>query len=136
MKHGFIPEFIGRLPVTATLDPLDVETMVSILTEPRNAITKQFAKMLSADGVDLQFTPESLRAVAEEAMKRRTGARALRSIVEETMTNVMYDVPSQKGIAQCIIEESTILDKTEPKLVTREQLLAETRERNKNVEAA
>lgn len=136
MKHGFIPEFIGRLPVLATLEPLNEEAMVSILTEPRNAVTKQFAKMLHADGVDLQFTPEALRAIAQKAMQRRTGARALRSIVEEVMTNVMYEVPSQKGIAQCIIAEDTIREGHEPQLVTREQLLAESRERNKNVEAA
>jgi ATP-dependent Clp protease ATP-binding subunit ClpX len=136
MKHGFIPEFIGRLPVLATLEPLNEEAMVSILTEPRNAVTKQFAKMLHADGVDLQFTPEALRAIAQKAMQRRTGARALRSIVEEVMTDVMYEVPSQKGIAQCIIAEETIRDGHEPQLVTREQLLAESRERNKNVEAA
>ena len=136
MKHGFIPEFIGRLPVLATLEPLNEEAMVSILTEPRNAVTKQFAKMLHADGVDLQFTPEALRAIAQKAMQRRTGARALRSIVEEVMTDVMYEVPSQKGIAQCIIAEDTIRDGHEPQLVTREQLLAESRERNKNVEAA
>ena len=127
MKHGFIPEFIGRLPVIATLEPLDEEAMVSILTQPRNAITKQFAKMLHADGVDLQFTDEALRAIAQEAMKRRTGARALRSIVEETMTDVMYEVPGQKNIAQCIIEEDTIRNHHEPKLITREQLLSETR---------
>ena len=136
MKHGFIPEFIGRLPVLATLEPLNEEAMVSILTEPRNAVTKQFAKMLNADGVDLQFTPEALQAIAQKAMQRRTGARALRSIVEEVMTDVMYEVPSQKGIAQCIIAEETIREGHEPQLVTREQLLAESRERNKNVEAA
>jgi len=136
MKHGFIPEFIGRLPVLATLEPLNEEAMVSILTEPRNAVTKQFAKMLHADGVDLQFTPEALRAIAQKAMQRRTGARALRSIVEEVMTDVMYEVPSQKSIAQCIIAEDTIRDGHEPQLITREQLLAESRERNKNVEAA
>ncbi|HVF84837.1 MAG TPA: ATP-dependent protease ATP-binding subunit ClpX [Abditibacteriaceae bacterium] len=136
MKHGFIPEFIGRLPVLATLEPLNEEAMVSILTEPRNAVTKQFAKMLHADGVELQFTPEALRAIAQKAMQRRTGARALRSIVEEVMTDVMYEVPSQKGIAQCVIAEDTIRDGHEPQLVTREQLLAESRERHKNVEAA
>jgi ATP-dependent Clp protease ATP-binding subunit ClpX len=140
MKHGFIPEFIGRLPVLATLDPLDEAAMINILTEPRNALTKQYTKMLAADGVELQFQTEALRVIAQEAMKRHTGARALRSILEETMTNVMYEVPSLKGIAQCIIAEETIREKTEPKLITREQLLAETRERNKasekTVEAA
>jgi ATP-dependent Clp protease ATP-binding subunit ClpX len=128
MKHGFIPEFIGRLPVTATLEPLDTEALVNILTEPRNALTKQYSKMLHADGVELKFAPEALRLIAERAMERRTGARALRSILEETMTNVMYEVPSQKGIAQCVVDEETIRDRSEPKLVTREQLLHEGRE--------
>ena len=130
VKHGFIPEFIGRLPVVASLDPLDEETMISILTQPRNALTKQYQKMLSADGVDLQFTEGALRLIAQQAMKRRTGARGLRSILEETMLNVMYEVPSMKGVAQCIIDEETIRQKQDPKLVTREQMLRETRSRN------
>ncbi len=129
MKHGFIPEFIGRLPVTATLEPLDEAALVSILSEPKNALVKQYTKMLLADGVDLKFTEGALKAIAHEAMGRRTGARALRSILEETMTNVMFDVPGQKGIAQCIIDEENITEKTEPRLVRREQILAETRER-------
>jgi ATP-dependent Clp protease ATP-binding subunit ClpX len=128
MKFGFIPEFIGRLPMIATLDPLDEAAMIRILTEPRNALTKQFQKMLGADGVDLIFQPEALSLIAHEAMERRTGARALRSILEETMMNVMFDVPSLSGVAQCIIEEKTIRDKHDPTLVTRSQLLAEARE--------
>ena len=127
MRFGFIPEFIGRLPVLATLDPLSEEAMISILTEPKNALTKQYTKMLAADGVDLKFTEGALKAVAHEAMSRRTGARALRSILEDTMTNIMFEIPTQKGIAQCIVDEETILEKTEPKLITREQLLAEKR---------
>jgi ATP-dependent Clp protease ATP-binding subunit ClpX len=129
MKFGFIPEFIGRLPVLATLDPLNEEAMVSILTEPRNALTKQYAKMLQSDGVELIFTDEALRAIAHDAMGRRTGARALRSILEETMLNVMFEVPSQKSVAQCIIDEETILNKKEPRLVTREQILSQSRSR-------
>ena len=129
MKFGFIPEFIGRLPVLATLDPLDEAAMISILTEPRNALTKQYTKMLLADGVDLKFTDDALVAIAHQAMGRRTGARALRSILEETMLNVMFDVPSQKGIAQCVIDGETITEKIDPKLITREQILSETRER-------
>lgn len=127
MKYGFIPEFMGRLPVIATLDPLDEEAMVSILSEPKNALTKQYIKMLSADGVELKFTEDALKAIGREAMKRRTGARALRSILEETMVNIMFDVPSQKGIAQCIVDEETIVQKQEPKIITREQQLQETR---------
>ena len=131
MKFGFIPEFIGRLPVLATLDPLSEEAMVAILTQPKNALVKQYSKMLLADGVDLKFTEGALKAIAHQAMSRRTGARALRSILEETMTNIMFDVPSQKGIAQCVIDQENIVDKTEPKLVSREQILNETRERLK-----
>lgn len=129
MKFGFIPEFIGRLPVLATLDPLDEAAMITILTEPRNALTKQYTKMMHADGVDLEFTEGALKAIAHEAMSRRTGARALRSILEETMLNIMFDVPSQKGIAQCIIDEANIKEKTDPRLISREQLLVESRER-------
>ncbi|MBV9864033.1 MAG: ATP-dependent Clp protease ATP-binding subunit ClpX [Abitibacteriaceae bacterium] len=128
LRHGFIPEFIGRLPVITTLEPLDEKAMINILTEPRNALTKQYAKMMAADGVELQFTPEALKKIAHQAMLRRTGARALRSILEETMTNVMYEVPSLKGIAQCVIDEKAIGEGDEPKLITREQLLSESRE--------
>jgi len=138
MKFGFIPEFIGRLPMLATLTPLDEEAMIRILTEPRNALTKQYQKMLGADGVELIFTPEALSLIAHEAMQRRTGARALRSILEETMMNVMFDVPSLSGIAQCIIEEQTIRDKHDPTLITRAQLLAQSRgakEQEANIEA-
>ena len=127
MKYGFIPEFMGRLPVIATLDPLDEEAMVSILSEPKNSLTKQFIKILGADGVELRFTDEALRAIAQAAMKRRTGARALRSILEETMVNIMFDVPSQKNIAQCIVDEDTIVNHQDPKLITREQMLKEAR---------
>ncbi len=136
MKFGFIPEFIGRLPVLATLDPLSEEAMISILTEPKNSLVKQYSKMLLADGVDLKFTEGALKAIAHQAMSRRTGARALRSILEDTMTGVMFEVPSQKGIAQCIIDEENITEKTEPKLISREQILAETRERMRAERAA
>jgi ATP-dependent Clp protease ATP-binding subunit ClpX len=128
MKFGFIPEFIGRLPMLATLAPLDEAAMIRILTEPRNALTKQFQKMLAADGVELIFREEALKLIAHEAMARRTGARALRSILEETMMNVMFDVPSLSGVAQCIIEEETIREKSEPTLVTRAELLSQARE--------
>ncbi len=123
VKHGFIPELIGRLPVITTLDPLDEEAMVSILTEPKNALTKQYNKMLQADGVEVKFTTEALKLIAQRAMERRTGARALRSILEETMMNVMFEVPSMRGIAQCLVDEETIRDKKDPKLFTREEML-------------
>lgn len=129
MKYGFIPEFIGRLPVVASLEPLDEAAMIRILTEPRNALTKQYQKMLSADGVELIFRSEALTLIAHDAMQRRTGARALRSILEETMMNVMFDVPSLSGVAQCIIEPETIIEKRDPTLVTRAEILAATREK-------
>jgi ATP-dependent Clp protease ATP-binding subunit ClpX len=130
MKYGFIPEFIGRLPVLASLDPLDESAMIRILTEPRNALTKQYQKLLAADGVELIFQSNALTEISREAMQRKTGARALRSILEETMTNVMFDVPSLAGVAQCVISENTIQQKTDPILITRSQLLAEAREKS------
>ena len=135
MKYGFIPEFMGRLPVIATLDPLDEEAMVSILSEPKNSLTKQYIKMLSADGVELKFSDEALRAIAREAMTRRTGARALRSILEETMVNIMFEVPSQKNIAQCLVDEEAITKHQDPKLVTREQMLADARKQKREKNA-
>lgn len=131
MKFGFIPEFIGRLPMIATLTPLDEEAMVRILTEPRNAITRQFIKMLKADGVELTFEPEALSAIAHKALERKTGARALRSVLEEVMTNVMFDVPSTKGVTKCVIKAETINDGVEPQLVTREDQLKTIREKKK-----
>ncbi len=97
--------------------------MISILTEPKNALTKQYNKMLQADGVEVKFTDEALKLIAQRAMERRTGARALRSILEETMMNVMFEVPSLRGIAQCLVDEETIRDKRDPKLITREEML-------------
>jgi ATP-dependent Clp protease ATP-binding subunit ClpX len=131
MKFGFIPEFIGRLPMIATLTPLDEEAMIRILTEPRNAITRQFVKMLKADGVELTFEPEALSAIAHKALERKTGARALRSVLEEVMTNVMFDVPSTKGVTKCVIKAETINDGVEPQLVTREDQLKQMREEKK-----
>jgi ATP-dependent Clp protease ATP-binding subunit ClpX len=131
MKFGFIPEFIGRLPMIATLTPLDEEAMVRILTEPRNAITKQFVKMLKADGVELDFEPEALSAIAHKALARRTGARALRSVLEEVMTGVMFDVPSKKGVTKCVISADNINDGSEPNLVTREDQLSQLRNEKK-----
>jgi ATP-dependent Clp protease ATP-binding subunit ClpX len=125
----------SRLPVVATLDPLDEAAMINILTEPRNALTKQYTKMLAADGVELKFAPEALNLIARQAMSRRTGARALRSILEETMINVMFEVPSLKGVVQCVIDEETIEARQDPKLITSEQLLTEGRERLRDAKA-
>jgi len=103
VKYGMIPEFIGRIPVVATLEPLDEGALMAILTEPKNAVIKQYQKYLRLDGVDLEFEPAAVKAIAKEAFKRKTGARALRGIVEELMLEIMYEVPSRKDIKRCLI---------------------------------
>ena len=103
LKFGLIPEFIGRIPIYSVLDPLDVDALVNILTKPKNAILKQYKKLLTIDGVELLFEDEAVKTIAEEALKRKTGARALRSIVEELMTEIMYEIPSREDIKQFII---------------------------------
>lgn len=115
-KFGLIPEFIGRLPVMVTLDPLDKEGLICILTEPRNALTKQYEKMLSLEDVTLTFEKDALEEIAAEAMKRNTGARGLRSIIEKVMKQVMYDVPSQKGITGCVITRDAVKGTADPVL--------------------
>jgi ATP-dependent Clp protease ATP-binding subunit ClpX len=108
LKYGLIPEFIGRLPVVTTLRPLDHDALVQILTKPKNALVKQYAKFFEYDGVDLQFTDGALQAIAGEAIKRATGARALRTIIEEVMRDIMYEVPSQSDVKQVIITEQIV----------------------------
>ncbi len=122
LKYGLIPEFIGRLPVISTLNALDEEALVRILLEPRNAVTKQYKKLLEHDGVELVFEEASLTAIAREAMKRGTGARALRSIIEEVMLDIMYEIPSAKDIKRVIVSEETILEKKPPTHLTTSQL--------------
>ena len=111
---------IGRLPVLVTLNPLDEDAMVHILTEPKNALVKQYQKMLSMDDVDLEFTPEALQAIAKEALRRNTGARGLRSIIERIMLDVMFDVPSRDDVAKCIVTEKCVKEGAEPDLVLKE----------------
>jgi len=108
IEFGMIPEFLGRFPVIATLDPLKEEDLVRILIEPKNAIIKQYQKLLAMDGVELEFTEGALREIAREAIRRKTGARGLRAIVEEIMTDVMFEVPSRKDIAKVIIDEEVV----------------------------
>ena len=114
LKYGLIPEFIGRLPVVATLDELDERALIKILTEPRNALTKQYEKLLSFEKVKLKFTEGALGAVARKAFMQKTGARGLRAILEEVMLDVMYDAPSQKQIKEVLITEDAILGKHPP----------------------
>jgi ATP-dependent Clp protease ATP-binding subunit ClpX len=117
MKFGIIPEFAGRLPVVVTLNSLDKEALVQILTEPRNSLVKQFQRFLDMDGVELEFEPGALTAIAEEALKRSTGARGLRSIIESIMRNVMYDVPSRNDVKKCVVTEATVREHCEPQLI-------------------
>ena len=115
--YGLIPEFVGRLPVIATLEELDVEALVRILTEPRNALTKQYAKMFEMEGVEIDFREDGLRSVAERAMERKTGARGLRSILENVLLESMSNVPSQQNVAKIVVDESVITGESEPLLV-------------------
>ena len=114
LKSGLIPEFIGRLPVVVTLDALDEEALVNILTKPKNALVKQYQKLLELDGVKLTFDDDALRQIAKEALKRKTGARGLRSIIEGIMRNVMYDVPSIEGVTACRVTKDVFTSKKEP----------------------
>ncbi|CAM3082971.1 ATP-dependent protease ATP-binding subunit ClpX [Paenibacillus sediminis] len=116
LKFGLIPEFVGRLPVISTLEPLDEKTLVRILTEPRNALVKQYQKLLELDNVSLEFEPKALEAIAREAIKRNTGARGLRAIIEGIMLEVMYEVPSRDDITKCVITEKVVEDKIIPEL--------------------
>ncbi|QDR80030.1 ATP-dependent Clp protease ATP-binding subunit ClpX [Sporomusa termitida] len=121
LKFGLIPEFVGRLPVIVTLDALDEESLVRILIEPKNALVKQYQKFLEIDNVQLEFKDEALKAIAAEALKRNTGARGLRAIIEGIMRNVMYDIPSRTDVAKCIVTKEVIVNKEEPVLVTAER---------------
>ena len=108
VKFGLIPEFVGRLPVVAVLDSLDEEALMEILTKPRNALMKQYQKLLGMDNVQLEFNPDAVRAIAQEAYRRKTGARALRGIVEEIMLDVMYELPSRKDVKRCLITKEMV----------------------------
>ena len=122
LRFGLIPEFVGRLPVEVTLSPLTSDDLVRVLTEPKNAIARQFQKFLSLDKVELVFTQDALEAAAEVAITRKTGARALRSIVEESLLDVMYDIPDHAEIRKCIITKETIRDGRPPLLLTKSQV--------------
>ncbi|MFD1886423.1 ATP-dependent protease ATP-binding subunit ClpX [Paenibacillus wenxiniae] len=118
LKFGLIPEFVGRLPVISALEPLDEETLVRILSEPKNALIKQYSKMLEMDNVELVFEPGALQAIAREAIKRNTGARGLRAIIEGIMLDVMYEVPSRDDVTRCVITEQVVESKVVPELQT------------------
>jgi ATP-dependent Clp protease ATP-binding subunit ClpX len=117
IKFGLIPEFLGRLPVVATLDELTEETLIRILSEPKNALIKQFKKLFELEGVNLRFTDSALLAVAKEALKRKSGARGLRAILENCMLNIMYELPSIDDVKECVISEDVVMNKEEPILL-------------------
>ena len=121
LKFGLIPEFVGRLPIIVTLDALDEEALVRILIEPRNALIKQYQKLLELDGIDLEFKEDAIRTIAQEAMKRNTGARGLRAIIEDIMLDVMYEFPSRGDVVKCVVTKDVVLKKEEPLLVTAER---------------
>jgi len=117
IKFGLIPEFLGRLPVVATLDELAEETLIRILTEPNNALAKQFQKLFEMEGVNLRLTDSALSAIAKEAMKRKSGARGLRAIMESCMLEIMYELPSIENVKECVISEDVVLNKEDPILL-------------------
>ena len=117
IKFGLIPEFLGRLPVVATLDELNEDTLIRILSEPKNALIKQFKKLFELEGVNLRFTDSALLAVAKEALKRKSGARGLRAILETSMLNIMYELPSIDDVKECVISEDVVMNKEEPILL-------------------
>ncbi|RXT14675.1 ATP-dependent protease ATP-binding subunit ClpX [Ammoniphilus sp. CFH 90114] len=128
LKFGLIPEFVGRLPVMSSLEPLDEDALIQILTEPKNALVKQYQKLLEMDGVELEFTEGALKQISKEAIKRNTGARGLRSIIEGIMLDVMYDLPSRDDIVKCVITEETVRDKSEPNMYTEQGLIEKPKE--------
>ena len=117
IKYGLIPEFVGRLPVVATLDELDEDALVRILTEPKNAITKQYMKLFEMEGCDVEFREDALRAISRKAMERKTGARGLRSILEHALLDTMYDLPSLENVAKVVIDEGVIVGESDPLLI-------------------
>ena len=121
LKFGLIPEFIGRLPVVSTLDKLDRDTLVTILTEPKNALVKQYKALLGFDNVELEFTNEAIEAIADKAIERNTGARGLRSIIEDAMIDVMFDTPSDDDIEKVVITEDCVKNGAEPTVYRKEK---------------
>ncbi len=131
LKFGLIPEFIGRLPIIATLKELDREALIKIATEPKNALVKQYKKLLEIDGVQLEFTRESLESIVDKAIERKTGARGLRSIIEEIMRDIMYDIPSDPRIEKCTITKETVMNNKGPELVVDENKMLKVKSKRK-----
>ena len=136
LKFGLIPEFVGRLPIVTTLKELDKEALIKIVTEPKNSLVKQYKKLLSYDGVELEFTDDSIEAIVEKAIERNTGARGLRSIIEDVMRDVMFDIPSNPKIEKCIITKETVLEGKQPDIIINEEKTEKRpRIRKKKIEA-
>ena len=127
IKYGLIPEFVGRLPIVAVLDELDREALVRILTEPKNALVKQYQKLFDLEGVEMEIREEALAAVAKRAMERKTGARGLRSIMEHALLDIMYDLPSMENVEKIVIEANVISDNARPILLYAEEGESEKR---------
>ena len=125
LRFGLIPEFIGRLPIIASLNQLDEEALIEILTKPKNALIKQYQKMLELDNVELEFEEEALREISKQAIERKTGARGLRSIIEGIMLDVMYDLPSRDDVQKCIITQDAVIHKSEPKFILKDGTIIE-----------
>ena len=121
VKFGLIPEFVGRIPVVTHVDDLDEESLIRVLTEPKNALVKQYQKLFELEKVRLEFTPEALRAIARQALERKTGARGLRNVIEHTMLDIMYRLPSMSDVTECVITDAVIEKGEEPKLVRGEK---------------
>jgi len=120
IKFGLIPELVGRMPIVATLSELTEDAMVQILTEPKNALVKQYSRLLAMEGVDLEIRPNALKAIAKKALARKTGARGLRSILEQSLTDTMFDLPNASNVEKVVVDESTIDENKPPLLVYRE----------------
>jgi len=122
IQYGLIPEFVGRLPVVATLNELDEEALVQILTEPKNSLSKQYQKLFEMEGADIEFRDDALTAIARKAMNRKTGARGLRSIIENVLLDTMFDLPSNDNVSKVVIDESVINGENAPILIYQEQV--------------
>lgn len=136
LRYGLIPEFVGRLPVITTLDALDEAALKQILTEPKNALVKQYQRLLEMDSVELEFADDALDEIAKEAIKRNTGARGLRAIIESIMLDVMYDLPTRADVSKCIVTKDSVTRKEEPTLVVDSGTVVESRKRKKKEETA
>ena len=133
LKFGLIPEFIGRLPIIATLKDLDKQALIKIATEPKNALVKQYQKLLEMDDVELEFNQDALEAIVDKAIERKTGARGLRSIIEDIMRDIMFEIPSTPNITKCIITRNTVINKARPEIITGEKTVNEPNKQKRRV---